>query len=134
MATGAAQKSRAALKSRERSLRLSASTLCVAVLFLTLISCPISLPSDSLHCSIYLTARAHGLIMISRNDPGPVTSMRCKIPRHARQASRDEIVQALSLLSFTGGQRSRYNLYACMEGESLEIEANSNPQHCTLSV
>ena len=48
------------------------------------------------------------------------------MPRHARQASRDEIVQALSLdlLSFTEGQRSRYNLYA-WEGESLEIEARS---------
>ena len=41
--------------------------------------------------------------------------MRCKMPRHSRQASRDEIVQALSLLSFTGGQRSRYNLYAWRE-------------------
>ena len=46
-----------------------------------------------------------------------MTSTRCKMPRHARQASRDEIVQAraLSLLSLRGGQRSRYNLYAWRE-------------------
>ena len=39
--------------------------------------------------------------------------------RHARQASRDEIVQALSLLSFTG---VKGHATICTRGE--EIEAN----------
>ena len=101
-------------KSGEKSLRLSASTLCVAVLFLTrsrvLSACP-----AAHFTALYTWLRARmDIVDWSRNDPGPVTSTRCKMPRHARQASRDEIVQA-SLLSFTWGQRSRYNLYAWRE-------------------
>ena len=33
-----------------------------------------------------------------------------------------------------GGQRSRYNLYARVEGESLEIEATLTNQHCVYIV
>ena len=59
----------------------------------------------------------------SRNDSGPVTSTRSKMPRHARQASRDE---ALSLLSnfLTGGSKVTLQ-FVRVEGESLKIEATS---------
>ena len=47
--------------------------------------------------------------------------------RHARQASRDEIVQT-SLLSFIRGQRSPCN-HSQEEGEGLEIEATHTHTH-----
>ena len=81
MATGAA------LGKAEKGLCLSALARSV-----WLFSFLLDLASYQLaqRLSIYLTARAHGY----RYDPGPVTSTRCKMPRHAQQASRDEIVQA----------------------------------------
>ena len=54
-------------------------------------------------CALQPLEDTHGLYsLISGLSPSMLTNS---------QASRDEIVQALSLLSFTGDQRSRYNLY-----------------------